>query len=363
LSENRRIRVWHVGPHQDAKGGISTVIRLLMAEQSKCSGLCVSHLVTSVTGAWPAKATVVVLALLRLLFTGSLRRVDLLHVHISAARSMVRKAMFMRLARALRIPYVVHVHGSNFDNWYLESTHKQQAWIRRQLDAADVIVALSTSWKSFLVTLTTTPVHVVYNSVPLDAYPWPRPMRRPGPLRMLFLGLLGERKGIYDLLEAAHRATSGTEAVPLELRIGGDGAILETKEMISRLDLQDHVEYLGWVEAAQKAELLADADIFALPSYHEGLPMAILEAMSAGAAILSTPVNGIPEAVQDGFNGVLVDPGDVRGLAAAIRMLSADPARVRRLGAAGRGEVCKRFNIQVAAGTLKEVYGVCTGPK
>ena len=265
----------------------------------------------------------------------------------------------MNLARSLGIPCILHIHGSNFDSWHDEASSEMQDWIKKQLDQAAGVVALSESWKDFLEPLTTTPIHVVYNSVPLDSFVWPRPDRRPGPIRLLFLGLLGERKGSYDLLKAVHLVVSGADPLPVELGLGGDGDIAETEALIAELDLQASVKYLGWVGFEEKVELLAQTDVFVLPSYREGLPMAILEAMAAGTAVLTTPINGIPEAVHDGVNGVFVEPGDVPALAEAIRKLGGDLEGARQLGKAGRTEADQRFNIRCAAEQLADVYSSC----
>ncbi len=359
MSTERKIRVWQVGPHQKAQGGISTVIRLLMAEQETLPGVQVSHLATAVSGGKVAKAMVMAQAWLRLLWAGLLGRVDLLHVHTSSGVSLQRKVIFMKLGRWLGIPNILHIHGSNFDKWYEDSPADTQAWIRKHLDQAEGIIALSESWQKFLTPLTTTPVHTVYNSVALDTFVWPRAERNPGPLRLLFLGLLGKRKGSYDLLEAVHQVVSEPDALKVELRIGGDGEITQTKDLISKLGLQGNVEYLGWVGLDQKVELFAQTDVFVLPSYHEGLPMAILEAMAAGAAVLTTPINGIPEAVHQEVNGIFVAPGDVTALAAAIRDFARDPALAGRMGVAGRHEIEQRFNIRQAVAELGQVYAAC----
>lgn len=355
----RDIRVWQIGPHRDAQGGISTVIRQLVAAQRDCPGVRVSALATAVSGGRAAKAVMLGAAWLRLLAACLARQVDVLHVHSSSGASARRKAVLTGLAERCGVPWVLHVHGSNYDQWYEEASPEDQAWIRRQLDGAAAVIALSESWRAFLSPLTSTPVHVVYNSVSPEAFAWPRPARRPGPLRLLFLGLLGERKGSYDLLEAVARVSVGPDPVAVELKLAGDGDVAGTQEAIGRLGLERKVEYLGWIGPERKVELLADADVFVLPSYREGLPMAILEAMAAGVAVLTTPVNGIPEAITDGANGLFVAPGDVPALATAIRRLAADPELVRRLGAAGRADVERRFDIRRAAAQLVGIYREC----
>jgi glycosyltransferase involved in cell wall biosynthesis len=116
------------------------------------------------------------------------------------------------------------------------------------------------------------------------------------------------------------------------------------------------VQELGWVTAGQKADELARAAIFCLPSHAEGLPMAMLEAMAAGKAIVTTGVGGIPDAVSDGENGLLVEPGQVAALADALARLLGDEAERRRLGERARATIAQRFESGVVVQQISAVY-------
>ena len=122
------------------------------------------------------------------------------------------------------------------------------------------------------------------------------------------------------------------------------------------LGIADHVELLGWVRGEDKERLLATAVLYVLPSYNEGLPVSVLEAMAAGLPILTTPVGGIPEAVTDGVEGFLVEPGDVRTLADRLERLLADADLARRMGVAARHKVEAAFSANAVVPQLEAMY-------
>jgi glycosyltransferase involved in cell wall biosynthesis len=102
--------------------------------------------------------------------------------------------------------------------------------------------------------------------------------------------------------------------------------------LIRTLGLDAHVDQLGPVALAERVAYFQRADIFILPTYAEGLPIAVLEAMAAGLPIITTPVGGIPELIEDGVDGLLIQPGDVQALAARIALLLGDAELRRQLG-------------------------------
>jgi glycosyltransferase involved in cell wall biosynthesis len=116
------------------------------------------------------------------------------------------------------------------------------------------------------------------------------------------------------------------------------------------------VECLGWVTGEKKRELLARCTVFTLPSYNEGQPMSVLEAMASGAPVLSTRVGGVPDALRDRVEGLLVEAGDIPALGAALTELLADGALRRRLGEAARGRVCTTFSTEVLLPSLETLY-------
>jgi len=152
-----------------------------------------------------------------------------------------------------------------------------------------------------------------------------------GVIRLLFLGWLGERKGIWDLLDVIieHKSELIGKFV---LRFGGNGFEDEIKKKISDNHIEDICQFEGWVNGQKKVDLLNWANVFILPSYNEGLPISILEAMSHGLPIISTPVGGIPEVVKNGENGLLIEPGNKEQIWLALKHYIDNPECIQKEG-------------------------------
>ena len=216
---------------------------------------------------------------------------------------------------------------------------------------AGAVLVLSTTWAEAVRPF----------SVPAPRYVVPNPIRfsgvRPGArngFSLLFTGRLGQRKGVFDLVEAFARVM---EQVPsARLACCGDGQVVECRQRVQALGLSRQVEIPGWIEADALQHLLTEADIFVLPSYDEGLPMSLLEAMAAELAVVTTPVGGIPDLIEDGVNGFLVQPGDIDGLAARLIALLANPEQRLAVAAKARETVTQNFSAEHVQGRLEEIY-------
>ncbi len=122
--------------------------------------------------------------------------------------------------------------------------------------------------------------------------------------------------------------------VQLRVTLAGDGQVDEVRKFVRTNGLDDTIDVVGWVGAVERDRLLAESAIFVLPSYSEGLPMALLEAMSNGVVPVTMAVGAIPEVVTDGVNGLLVTPGDPGQVAEALQSLIVDAELRNRLAAA-----------------------------
>jgi glycosyltransferase involved in cell wall biosynthesis len=144
--------------------------------------------------------------------------------------------------------------------------------------------------------------------------------------------------------------------------IAGDGDQAGYEAQIASLGLGGRVRMPGWQDARDAAALLAGASVLVLPSYHEVMPVAVLEAMARGLAIVTTPVGSVPEILEDGVSALLVPPGDVPALAGALARLVDDAALRVRLGEAAHGVWARRLDAAVAARALQAVLrGVVAG--
>lgn len=175
------------------------------------------------------------------------------------------------------------------------------------------------------------------------------------PLVVLFMGWIEETKGVFDLLEAFRRVCRESAQPSAKLVFAGGGtAVTACRDWVRTNGLDEHVQFAGWVEGDEKEELLRQADVFALPSHFEGLSNAMLEAMAAGLPVAVTRVGGLPDVVEDGRQGLLVEAGDVDALHQALRRLIADPGLRETLGRQAH-LTATRFGVERAVTRLLEL--------
>lgn len=282
-----------------------------------------------------------------------LGRADIVHVHLSHGGSVARKALPLLAARLRGVPSVVHGHSFNFSGWFDRLPAPLRRVVQAALRADHWLVlggSLADSYRASL-QLSDESVQVLYNPVVLPAAVASRGRQ---PLIVLALGRLGQRKGTYDLVEAIALLPDEIRA-QVRVTLAGDGEVEQVRALVAARGLAGVIDVVGWVDPAARDELLGCADIFALPSYDEGLPMAILEAMAHGVVPVTTPVGGIPDAVTDGIDGLLVTPGQPAQLAEALRQLICDDGLRHTLGAAAR-ERAQMFDIVVWRAQLAQLW-------
>jgi glycosyltransferase involved in cell wall biosynthesis len=332
-SSGRRLRVFVATPLGVAgRGGIDRLNDSIFDVISIKGNLelSVTRIVTRGQAGLFAAQFVFAAALFKLCAAALFRKIDLLHIHLSINGSSYRKAVLGFAASVLGIPYVVHLHGCNFDDFWSTTS----PWLARSIDSlfrnSVRIVALGQYWAdSIAQRLPDVADKVVV--LPNASWPCSQPQipSGNGRTRITFLGQLGARKGTPQFVQALAMLRDEDN---WEATIAGDGEIPETLGLVESLGLAQRVSIPGWLSGAATEALLNRTDILALPSFSENLPMVILEAFAHGVPVVSTPVGAIPEVVQDQRNGLIVDVGDVNGLAEALRRLVNDPGFRRALG-------------------------------
>lgn len=296
------------------------------------------------------------LSFLKHLVTG---RVEAVHCHVATRGSMWRKVIVCKLAAAAGIPSILHLHGAETADFFDKQPRWRQRLIVSVLERCEFVVSLSDGWSRFVTRVAPRAnVRAIPNYVTLP----PVPVRAPhSGVRALFLGEVGWRKGAYDLLKAIQIAVR--EVPDLVVRIGGNGEVDKAREMARELGIDAHVEFLGWVSGDAKTQALTDADFYVLPSYHEGLPVSIVEAMSVELPVISTTAGAIPEMITEGVEGYIVVPGDVDALARALVAMSKDPERRRRMGAAARLRAERTYSREVVIPMIDDLYAACLGTR
>jgi colanic acid/amylovoran biosynthesis glycosyltransferase len=176
-----------------------------------------------------------------------------------------------------------------------------------------------------------------------------------GRFDVLCVGRLVADKGQHVLIDAVDRLRR--DGVDVHVTLAGDGpdrARLEDR--VRTLDLRDAVTFAGAVDQRRVRDLYATADAFCLPSFAEGLPVVLMEAMAAGLPVVTTRIMGIPELVEHGVTGELVPPGRVDALVAALHALAVDPAQRRSYGLAGRAKVEADYDVRLSVAAVHELY-------
>lgn len=323
-----------LGPALSVRGGVSAVERVLI--DSMATQLAIEHVPTMIEGSKWTKMRQYLRALWRVWRT--LRADDVVHLHFASGASSRRKMMLARLGLGRGAHVILHHHGGGYRRYWERMSALERRWTLQTLQRVDGIIVLGRTWRDFFVSLGVPPENVVILPNPVSLPQLPPQRTDQSVVTFLYLGLIAPLKGTFDLLEAVARLSPEIGA-RVRVVIAGNGALAQLRERADALQLSERVEIRDWVDAAERDRLLATADAFVLPSYAEGLPMAMLEAMAWELPSIVTPVGSITEYVIDGDNGLLVQPGAWDELAAAMTRLVADAALRRRMGQHARAAV------------------------
>ena len=342
-----------LGPALEQMGGMASVEKLIVAHAPP--ELEISHISTHDYGSAIFRIRLFLLAVLKAIWTLSTKRVDVVHLQLSQRGSAWRKAILLLVVKAYGKPAVLHAHSSEFHVFFDHLPKFKQQFIRWVYQKCTHFVALSESWKKYYMTrlgLDDLQVVVLSNPVQLPPQAPARPSSKP--IHFLFLGRIGQRKGAFDLIKAFAVLTDQQKA-QAHLTIAGDGDTEKARLQVQNLGLAECVTILDWLNPEQRDAYLAKSNVFVLPSYNEGLPIALLEAMGWGLPAITTPVGGIPELVTSGKDGILVEPGNVEQLSQAIASLIENEQLRISIGASARERV-EPLNIHNYCASLIEVY-------
>lgn len=349
-----KVSIITLGPSIAEKGGMGSVAKLLIASNTK--EFSFTHLTT-----WDSDLSKVSLLVCFfkscVMFLAFLlkNRVDVAHLHVSEGGSLVRTFILSTMAWAFRKPVVLHAHGCEFHTFYEQLPTLGKHFINFYFRHCKILIVLSESWKQFYINACkVSPKNIIVLKNPV-AIPNDVPQRTEDEqITFLFMGKINKRKGIYDLVEALSHLEPEIRSQMI-LILAGSGEIQQVQQLAESLKVIDCLRFPGWVDADERDQLLSIADVFVLPSYNEGLPMALLEAMAWALPSITTPVGGIPEVIDSGVNGLLVQPGDIVALASAISDLITHNDLRHRLGIQARENVAE-LDISCYREKILELY-------
>lgn len=280
-------------------------------------------------------------------------RLDLVHINLASYGSTWRKLAIASTAKAIGVPYVLHLHGADYDDFWTGQGPWFSRRIRDLFENAARVVVLGRVWRDFVAKHAPGAVDRIEIIPNATARPSLQHVGGGDSVHILFLGRLGDRKGVPQLGEALNRmkGIAGWRAT-----LAGDGAVEEARAKAAEYQLSDRVDIPGWVGPQQVDELIANADILALPSFAENLPVSVIEAMAAGLAVVTTPVGAVEDIVHDGETGLLVAPGDVDALTAALTRLVGDPQLRARIGAAALAFHREKLDLEPFAEAMRRLW-------
>jgi glycosyltransferase involved in cell wall biosynthesis len=342
---NTKPRVLVVGPIFPEGGGVGKVNSILLASRLS-DQFEMMHLDTGRTGpgegkegTWAAINFYYFFSqCLRLLSLLIARRPQILHQSVTDGVALWKESAFMLLARMAGVKVVAHLHGPRLEAQLCGSHTLQGRLAARALHIPHVVLVLSEYWRTLLSERVSSHLNVVVipNSVDTsiaEAMDRSTEGHQMDGRTILFLGWVGARKGVLDALRAVPLVRQQVPGVRFVFAGALDPESQQTvRQACEAARMEGNVSFPGLVTGGAKLALLAEADVFILPSHHENLPVAILEAMAMGLPVVATPVGGVPELIEDGCGGFLIRPGDYEALADRILDLLRDPELRHRMG-------------------------------
>lgn len=279
-----------------------------------------------------------------------LKHNSVIHLHNHIATASCTVAMLASEVSGIPYSYTIHGPGIFFEpmHWRIDEKTARASFVSCISDFCRSQVMMFSDRKHW------DKLHIVHCGVQPERYAGERNGSRDSK-HLLFVGRLAGIKGVSVLFEALERILP--RFPDMHLTLIGDGPERADLEREAQMrGLGDVVIFAGYRSQAEVAEALQEADLLVLPSFAEGVPVVLMEAMAAGLPVIASRVAGIPELVEDGVSGLLVPPGDSDALAGAINELLVDPARCARMGEHGRAKVSSEFNLEYEAAWLGELF-------
>ncbi len=315
IMSNNKSSILTIGTdYQNPSGGIAFVLQEYAMLFRPFNFIC-----TTKSRGKISKAFTLISALIKFTYALIFKDIRIIHIHSASYNSFFRKLIFVKIALRFKKKIILHIHGGSFNTFYENSKDNKREKIKYIINKVDGIVCLSKFWESYFSSnFNPKRIYIIPNIVP-SPKEWNAIKNNRKQYHFLFLGKVCKEKGCWDLLEVIHENKTLLWGKAI-FHIGGNGETEKLKQLIKEYNIADIVKFEGWISGDKKIKLLQNSDIYILPSYNEGLPISILEAMSYSMPILSTTVGGIPEVV-DESNGILTEPGNKVQLWESIQLL------------------------------------------
>ncbi len=350
-----------LGPHLAAVSGVSTHLNLLM-ESSLGEDFELVHFQVGSEGRDEgaiSRLARLALSPFALFATILFRQVALVHINTSLnTRAYWRDLAYLFIAKLLRARVVYQVHGGKLPHDFCAGKAMLTRFLRWTLRLPDLVLVLAQveldAYRIFVPEQNLVRLPNGIDTRPYARVPTVR-TRAEYPLRLVYIGRLDRDKGLYEALQGLRLACElGVDARLIVAGRGPEEGRL--RRYAQALGIAARAAFIGPVFGDEKVKILATADLMILPSYAEGLPYALLEAMAAGIPVIATPVGAIPDVVTSNTHGLLVPPRDGRAIAQALVKLNGDREQLSWMSRACRRRIQAAYSIDRLAAELSMHY-------
>lgn len=347
------MKILNIGPSPErARGGMATVIKGIRDDRLLNEKFNIEFFTSFIDGAKILRMLYSIVAMIRFRFV--YRKYDLFHIHVASYTSTFRKLLYMKFLKKRGKKVILHIHGGSYIEFYNSLKEEKRLKLVESLNSADMVIALSEDWKSkFESCMGLEKCVVLNNGININELSTACSDVIENREYFLMLARMCSKKGVYDLIDAVELVKK--EIPDVHVFLAGDGEIEKVRTLIKNKKLQKNIEVVGWIDSSEKISLLKKVATVILPSYHEGLPMSILEGMAAGKAIVSTRVGAIPTVVHPD-NGILIEAGNVDELANAIKKCINSPEMLQSMSKKNRRKIEQYYSEEKMHRLLAEYY-------
>lgn len=348
------MKILEIGPSSKySKGGMATVINGIISDEKMVDKYNIDFHASYIDGNLFVRLVYSLYAFLKFLFI--YKKYDLFHIHMASYGSTFRKGVYINTLKKSKKKIVLHIHGAEYIKFYNSLNERKKNKVKKIWNSADEIVVLSDKWKKvFEETFHIGNIIVINNGVNEQLFRQSSKYISSNNNSFLFLGRLGQRKGIYDLIDACERLDK--QNIDFKMYIAGDGEQSKVKEIIKEKHLIHKVFVEGWVDLNKELDLLTRVSTLVLPSYNEGLPMSILEAMAAGKVVIASNVGGIPEVVKDEYNGFIVSPGDIANICMLMKKIINNELDLETISNNNIREITENYSVSSMHKRIENIF-------
>jgi len=347
------IEILMVGPSFEGHGGISAVARMqydyLVSKKYR-----IYFLASTVEGNPFIKFFYTCMSYIKFMAIMLTSKISLIHIHSSVKRSFYRKSFYIFLARKLRKKVILQIHPERFLQFYRSSNKFLRGYIEKMFKELDAIIVLSSSIKrSFLEILPESNILVLNNPVCSSLFECQKDEDKKEKI-ILYMGWLIPEKGVYDIAQIIPEVLKSHPSAKFVFcgKNKNDGL----RRLFKDSPFKNNIVIKDWAVGEEKRDLFRQSYMLVLPSYSEGLPNVILEAMSSSLPVIATSVGGVPEMIKDRVNGLLISPGDTEALKEKILLLLKNPELCREMGKVNRNLAVQNYDIEIVGKDLIHIY-------